>query len=136
MELYNKHEHHKLCFLNCFASILVLSIFMVRRLFWIAFARPSKLYRIGPLFTHKDGCGGAISVTEGGLRRADLKSGASHIGCFLCLTLEQDLCRPGPLLQLWIPFRGASKKCLGTPSSLVPRRFLGSSRLIAAREHV
>ena len=68
--------------------------------------------------------------------RRSPKSGASHIGWFLCLTLEQDLCRPGPLLQLWIPFRGASKKCLGTPSSLVPRRFLGSSRLIAAREHV
>ena len=31
-----------------------------------AFAPPRKLYRIGLLFTHKNGCGGAISVTERG----------------------------------------------------------------------
>ena len=37
---------------------------MVRRLFWIAFALPSKLYRLGPLFTHTNGCGCPISVTE------------------------------------------------------------------------
>ena len=40
------------------------------------------------------------------------------------------------LLLKLLPFRGASKKCLGTPSSLVPRRLLGSSKRIAAQEHV
>ena len=92
MERYNKHEHHKLCFLNCFASILVLSIFMVRRLFWIAFALPSKLYRLRPLFTHKNGCGGAISVTEGGLRRADLPKVGRHISDGFCASLWSRTC--------------------------------------------
>ena len=36
------------------------------------------------LFTHKNGYGGAISVTG---RRDDLESGASHIGKVLCNTL-------------------------------------------------
>ena len=70
---------------------------------------------------------------EAKLRRADLKSGASHIGHFLCLTLEQDLRRPGSFLDT---FSWRTKKCLGTPSSLVSRRFVGSSRLIAARQHM
>ena len=32
--------------------------------YWITFAPPRKSYRIGLLFTHKNICGGAISVTE------------------------------------------------------------------------
>ena len=59
--------------------VKVKAMFTVYR---IACAPPRKPYRIGLLFTQKNGCGGVISVPDGErLYRADLQSGAeSHVG--------------------------------------------------------
>ena len=46
----------------------------------IAFAPPHKLYRTGLLFIHKNGCGGAISVTEPERKELAGRSAASPIG--------------------------------------------------------
>ena len=59
---------------------------MVRRLFWIAFALPSKLYRLRPLFTHTNGCGGAISVTERSCV-APISKVERHISDSFCVSL-------------------------------------------------
>ena len=44
--------------------LLVTATKALSTLFRIAFAPPQKSYQTGLLFTHKDDCGGAISVTE------------------------------------------------------------------------
>ena len=58
-------------------------------LYRIAFAPARKPYRIRLLFTHENGDFGANFCNGANLRRADLDSGASHIGKVLCHTLVQ-----------------------------------------------
>ena len=71
----------------CTRKVVVLLTKAIFTLCQIAFAPPQKSYRIGLLFTDKDGGFGAISVTERSL--ADLESVASHMGEVLCHTLEE-----------------------------------------------
>ena len=56
--------------LNHFVSLITPSLVIAKRcfkamftLYRIALAPPRKSYPIGPLFAHKNGCCGAISVT-------------------------------------------------------------------------
>ena len=58
-------EYSLASFLKCHAAYRdFFSVFFTFTPYRIAFAPPRESYRMQLLFTHKNGCGGAISVTE------------------------------------------------------------------------